>query len=96
MCSDWWVPRAPPPVPQAPPAPDVEDLQDGRDGQRLTTLGVLGFLNHYFFGFYEWRYLKFVRMCLTTDWPILQGGSDYKALRKWITIFEFLELDRKA
>eukprot|EP00972_Heterocapsa_arctica_P044817 6612701-Heterocapsa_arctica.AAC.1 len=72
MSSDWWVPQAPPPVPQAPPAPRAEQLPAGLEGPRLTTLGVLGVMNHYFFGFYEWRYLKFIRMCFTTDWPILQ------------------------
>eukprot|EP00972_Heterocapsa_arctica_P099118 14627674-Heterocapsa_arctica.AAC.1 len=53
-------------------------------------------MNHWFFGFYEWRHLKFIKECLTTDWAILQGGSDAAALRKWIVIFEFLEFDRKA
>lgn len=48
------------------------------------------------FAYWEYQYLKFIKMRLTTDWYILQSGVDEVALMKWLNIMRFLELDKKA
>jgi hypothetical protein len=49
-----------------------------------------------YFQHWEMVYLLFLHKCLTSDWHILQGGVDNEALKKWLLIFKFLELDKKA
>ena len=62
----------------------------------LRTLGWMKYLNHVHFAWYEYKYLQFVRNCLTEDWWALQGGTGTEALIKWWTIMEVMELDTKA
>ena len=61
-----------------------------------TTLGVLKQMGHPDFAYYEWRHLKFARETLVNHWPLVQGGVDSVAERKWREIIQFLELDEKA
>eukprot|EP00972_Heterocapsa_arctica_P100031 14751086-Heterocapsa_arctica.AAC.1 len=99
--SDWWNQTRPtrPEAPQEelPEAPQEEAAPDEapRDHD-LTTLGMLRHVGHVSFGWYELQHLKFIKRCLTIDWPQLQAGSDFKTLKMWHLIFEWLELDRKS
>ena len=63
---------------------------------KLRTLGILMNCNHPAKAFYEHRFLVWIKECLTTKWPLIQGGNDKEALKCWLTIFWVLELDRKA
>jgi hypothetical protein len=98
--AEWWLaprpvdrPDPPPPAPHHAPhnAPHRPPFPD-----TLTTLGMMRHLGHPHFLYWEMRFLQFVKMCLTTDWPVLQGGHDKEALKKWHLVFAWLELDKKS
>ena len=46
---------------------------------KLRTLGILMNSNHPAKAFYEHRFLVWVKECLTTQWPLIQGGNDDEA-----------------
>jgi hypothetical protein len=97
--AQWWVPReqAAQAARAPPPPPPTTDPDNPRLPRReLTSLGLLRRTGHPLFRYYEMRYLQFVKACLTTDWPCLQGGSCPATLAKWLLIFQWMELDRKA
>ena len=63
---------------------------------KLRTLGILKKYNHPAVKFYEYRFLVWIKDCLTRNWPLIQGGCDNAARECWMSIFWVLELDRKA
>ena len=62
----------------------------------MTTLGYLKYYGSTKFAWFEWHYLTFLHKCLTEDWLELQSGTSAQTMSNIITIFEVLELDRKA
>ena len=65
-------------------------------GRNLTTLGWLKWMQDLGFAYFEWQYLKFIKMNLTDYWEDLQRSTSRATLFKLIHIFEVLELDKKA
>lgn len=53
-------------------------------------------MNHPNFGYFEHKYLVFIKGCLVVHWPLIQGGVGLDARDKWREIFMYLELDTKA
>ena len=49
---------------------------------KLRTIGILKKFRHPDIVFYEYRYFVWVKESLTTDWPLIQCGSDDMALEK--------------
>ena len=44
----------------------------------------------------EHWYLKIIKMYLTQEWALIQGGKDSYAVRRWLDIMLLLEVDLKA
>ena len=43
-----------------------------------------------------WMFLTWVKECLVTHWPLIQGGYGQDAVMKWYEIFLTFDLDNKA
>ena len=63
---------------------------------KLTTLGWLKHLDSPSFPYFEIVYLKYLHKVLTTDWPLMQGGTGPETLQMWLDLVRVLELDSKA
>lgn len=59
-------------------------------------MGWLKYLEDPTWTYWEHEYLRFIHQTLTLDWHLIQSQVNDEALRKWMTIFRVLELDRKA
>ena len=44
----------------------------------------------------EHWYLKIIKMYLTQEWALIQGGKDSYAVRRWLDIMLLFEVDLKA